>query len=118
MRELFSKIVEWVDKYKQVGDTLVSHDPHHAAIPWAAVRFVLQAMVNEHKTYEAMISGLEHVSGLITRCFAIENTYLKSSLLRAQLEDALLKLYTAVLLFLARARRYYTRSVTGKLSSC
>lgn len=42
LRALFGNIIKWINKFKEVGDTLVQYDPTHAAIPWAAVRFVLQ----------------------------------------------------------------------------
>lgn len=114
VRVLFQRIVEWVNRFKDVGDILIQYDPQHAAIPWAAVRFVLQVMVNENQTYEAMASGLEYVSSLIARYSAVEGAYLESSILKEQLAEALLKLYTAVLVFLAGARRYYTRRHVGK----
>ena len=40
--DLFSKIVKWIDLFKQVGDTAVEYDPVHAALPWAGIRFLLQ----------------------------------------------------------------------------
>ena len=40
--DLFSKIVKWVDVFKQIGDTVVQYDPVHAVLPWAGVRFLLQ----------------------------------------------------------------------------
>jgi len=41
-RDLFGKIVKWIDLFKQVGDVAVQYDPIHAALPWAGVRFLLQ----------------------------------------------------------------------------
>ena len=31
--DLFSKIVKWIDLFKQVGDTVVQYDPVHTALP-------------------------------------------------------------------------------------
>ena len=42
LRDLFSKIVVWIDRFKDIGDIVVQYDPVHAALPWAAVRFLLQ----------------------------------------------------------------------------
>jgi hypothetical protein len=42
IRDLTDKTLMWVDKFKEIGDTVVQYDPGHAALPWAAVRFVLQ----------------------------------------------------------------------------
>ncbi len=42
LRDIFEKIVTWVNKFKEVGDAAVQYDPAHAALPWAALRFFLQ----------------------------------------------------------------------------
>lgn len=46
LRDVLEKIVAWVDKFKQIGDTIVQYDPTHAALPWAAVRFFLQVSLS------------------------------------------------------------------------
>jgi hypothetical protein len=45
LRDVFDKIIEWIDKFKQIGDTVAQYDPVHAALPWAAIRFLLQVIV-------------------------------------------------------------------------
>ena len=42
LRVHFDKIVHWVQEFVAIGDTLVTYDPGHAAVPWAAMRFLLQ----------------------------------------------------------------------------
>ena len=42
LRDLLGKIVTCINKFREVGDNVVQYDPAHAALPWAAVRFVLQ----------------------------------------------------------------------------
>jgi hypothetical protein len=42
LRDIFEKMVKWVDKFKDVGDAVVNYDPVHAALPWAGVKLVLQ----------------------------------------------------------------------------
>ena len=42
LRVHFDKIVHWVHELVAIGDTLVTYDPGHAALPWAAMRFLLQ----------------------------------------------------------------------------
>lgn len=44
IRDLFAKMTTWVEKFKSVGDSIVQYDPGHAALPWAAARFVLQVI--------------------------------------------------------------------------
>lgn len=42
MKDLTVKLVTWVRSFQDIGDTLVSIDPVHAALPWAAVKLVIQ----------------------------------------------------------------------------
>ena len=46
LRDVGNKILQWVDKFKQVGDIIVQYDPVHAALPWAGFRFLLQVGLN------------------------------------------------------------------------
>ena len=110
LREILAKIVNYINKFKEVGDIITQYDPAHAALPWAAVRLVLQVAVSEQQVYISMIDGSEHVSDVIARYAWIETLYLHaSSKMRTQLQDAILKLYIGVLGFLAQARRYYSK---------
>ena len=38
LQDVGVKILRWVDKFKQIGDTIVQFDPVHAALPWAGFR--------------------------------------------------------------------------------
>ena len=40
--DVCEKIVNWVNKFKEIGDAAMQYDPGHAALPWAAIRFFLQ----------------------------------------------------------------------------
>jgi hypothetical protein len=42
IRDQLDKVVEWVNKFKEVGDSAAQYDPAHAVLPWAGVRFLLQ----------------------------------------------------------------------------
>lgn len=42
LRDVFEKIIVWVNKFKEVGDVGVQYDPVHASLPWAAIRAILQ----------------------------------------------------------------------------
>jgi predicted lipoprotein len=36
------KLLNWMDRFKEIGDIVVQFDPVHAALPWAAVRLLLK----------------------------------------------------------------------------
>jgi hypothetical protein len=42
LRDVADKVIVWANLFKQVGDVAVQHDPGHASLPWAAVRFLLE----------------------------------------------------------------------------
>jgi len=42
IRDSLNKVVEWVNKFREVGDAAIQYDPTHAALPWAGVRLLLQ----------------------------------------------------------------------------
>lgn len=37
-----AKIVQWLNKFKSLGDVAINYDPVHAALPWAGVRLLLE----------------------------------------------------------------------------
>ena len=37
IRDKLEKTVAWVNKFKEVGDTVMQYDPGHAALPWAGI---------------------------------------------------------------------------------
>jgi hypothetical protein len=116
LRDIFEKIVTWVDKFKDVGNAIMQYDPIHASLPWAGIRFLLQVAVNDSQTFGAMAEGVEFVSNLITRHVIIEHLYLqRPSAAKHQLEQAIIKLYTAVLEYLLKAKRFYSQSTAGTI---
>jgi hypothetical protein len=47
LRDAAAKVLAWLDKFKAVGDVAANFDPHHFALPWAGVRFVLVVSASE-----------------------------------------------------------------------
>jgi len=41
-RDIFDKIVSWINKLTDIGNFVAQVDPVHAALPWAAIKFFLQ----------------------------------------------------------------------------
>ena len=142
VRDLCAKIVNSINHFSQVGDAAMQWDPGHAAIPWAIFRFVLQVgqlgtgvilargffntnrfmyqlCTNDIEAFEAMLEGLEKISGIICRGKIMEELYLFESGGNRDLKafrEALLKLYRSVLEYLTAARKYFEGNSAGKLS--
>lgn len=106
--DVLNKIVKWVNRFKELGDMAIQYDPGHAALPWATIRFLLQASFSSVETFGHLLEGVELSSKSIATCAEVERTCLKGvSKLKAQLADALVKMYADVLAFLSRARQYF-----------
>lgn len=55
VRDVLEKIVGWIQRFKEAGDTIVQYDPTHAALPWAAVRVMLQVSVFEGQVFADVV---------------------------------------------------------------
>jgi hypothetical protein len=117
LRDVVEKIAKWVKVFIAVGDVAVQYDPATAALPWAAVRFILQAAINDTQIEGTMVSNLEIVSRLLARYKEFEKIHLTGeSLVKQQLSEGLVLLYASLLKFLATSVRYFEGNKLGKLS--
>ncbi|KAF6230805.1 hypothetical protein HO173_010921 [Letharia columbiana] len=111
LRDLFTKIVVWIDRFKEIGDIVIQYDPVHAALPWAGIRFLLQLAVSDITNFAFIVEGAETMARSISRYATFEQIYLpyNSTASRAmkRLKDALVRLYAAILIYLAKAKRYF-----------
>ncbi|KAH6962195.1 hypothetical protein BKA56DRAFT_598467 [Ilyonectria sp. MPI-CAGE-AT-0026] len=71
----FRNIVSWLNKFKEVGDTIVQYDPGYAALPWALFRFILQAATVHLQDMENILEILETTSRLVYHGRVLEVIY-------------------------------------------
>lgn len=115
VRDVMEKIVQWIRRFRDIGDIIIQYDPGHAALPWAAVRFLLQSAINDTDVHTAMVEDLEMVTRLMARYDQIERRYLPQSAgIDNQLSDAIVSVYAAVLEFLGKAVKYFKESATDR----
>ena len=43
LRDVLDKVMVWVNKFKEIGDIVIQYDPMYTSLPWAGIRFLLQA---------------------------------------------------------------------------
>lgn len=82
-------------------------------MPWAVVKFVLTAGMNDISLFTSVAEGVESISGLITRYSVIEKLYLgdaNRSMAQNELYKAIITLYTAMLVYLSKAKHYFSGS--------
>ena len=71
---------------------------------------------NDSEIFRDMAEGVELVSGMVTRYAIIESLYLlEASAVRAQLTEAIVNLYIAILQYLLVAKSYYKKRTIRKL---
>ncbi|RKL06526.1 hypothetical protein BFJ70_g16993 [Fusarium oxysporum] len=110
VRGLVDKTVNILNKFVDVGDVAVGFDPVHAALPWAAVRFVLVTLTASSELKSQIIFGLAKVTSLILQCDTYRRIYMAAdSTLRPPadisdlLETSIVQTYVKSLLFLGFA---------------
>ncbi|KAI0402123.1 hypothetical protein F4802DRAFT_577281 [Xylaria palmicola] len=107
-----SKIIVWLHKFKEIGDVVVQYDPVHAALPWAAARFILQAVIAAKDQMAASIVVVERVTRIVHRCQVFEVLYNRETVDYAtvqNLESALIRLYATVLRGLAKTSKFLSK---------
>ncbi|KAI5792009.1 hypothetical protein EDC01DRAFT_746799, partial [Geopyxis carbonaria] len=119
LHDVASRIVIWIDKFKTIGDVIVSYDPTHAALPWGVFRFLLEVVVANSETMSILLVGLEKTSYLIDRCTIYEKLYIQpqNSAYESDyegLEKGLLALYTAIFAFLNSAISFCSRNTAER----
>jgi len=77
LRDVLEKISVWVTKVKEIGDIAVSYDPTHAALPWAAIRFILQASFNDVEVFGYVLHSIESITNAIAVGAIFELRYLR-----------------------------------------
>lgn len=111
LRDLFGKAAKWIDLFKQVGDNAVQYDPIHAALPWAGVRFLLQIAIDDIAKFAFVVESASTITQLICRYAVFEDLYLRHDTpTTRELEDALVQLYTGVMIYLAKAKSYFEQN--------
>ncbi|KAL8992531.1 MAG: hypothetical protein Q9169_007030 [Polycauliona sp. 2 TL-2023] len=119
VRDILEKIIKWLDHFKAIGDIAVQYDQAHAALPWAGVRFLLQASASDsisHETLNNRRLRLETVAHCITRYAIFEQVYAqRNTTASSELESALTALYAELLTFLAKAKRYFQTPTASRM---
>ncbi|KAJ5370546.1 uncharacterized protein N7496_006638 [Penicillium cataractarum] len=119
LRDVFEKMIVWINKFKEVGDIAVQYDPTHASLPWAGIRMILQLTINDSSIFGAMLQGVDTIAKMITRYAIFEGIYLVSQILTPaenQLAQSLTRLYASILVFLGKALHYYSKNTAMRLA--
>lgn len=116
LRDVMGKICDGAAKFQKIGDAAVDYVPH-AAVPWSIIKVLTQMSINDCETFGRLIEAVERISGIVAFYAELETRLLiRVSPLSEQLESSILKLYTAVLQFLARTYIYYTQRTAVRIA--
>lgn len=116
LRDVLDKITSRIRRFCDIGSVIVQYDPAHAALPWAGFLLLLQITIGDVEKFSALVEGLEKISSVLTRYSLLEDVYpakSNSSPLCKELHSSLIRLYTAILRYLVKAKSYFSQS-TGK----
>lgn len=117
VREVVEKITSWIQSFIAASDPTIQHNTSSAALPWAAVCFLLQVSIGDTQVGSDVILDLETISRLIARYNEFERTHLQqNSTVKPQIEEYLTRLYAHILSFLAMAVGFYGSKSIGNLT--
>ncbi|CAM1510989.1 Fc.00g085020.m01.CDS01 [Cosmosporella sp. VM-42] len=112
VRDILEKIIKWLDHFKAVGISLLN-------MILLTLRCHGQAYASyssDTHVFGSTISGLETVSHLIARYAIFEGVHMRrNTAASAELEPLLTKLYADLLIFLARAKKYFQTPTAARM---
>ncbi|KAI0528187.1 hypothetical protein F5B22DRAFT_584049 [Xylaria bambusicola] len=116
IRDVLDKTISCLNSFKEVGDIAVNFDPVHAALPWAAFRFLLQTMSIGVQQMAEMVIGLERSVQFSLRGSIYEQMYLDGTDAEPQLilQAALLDLYRTLIICMSDSVKYQESSSLQK----
>lgn len=77
VRDVIERVVGWIDRYKSVGDVASQYDQVHAALPWAAFRFLLRVATGDVQAFGLTVAVLERVARIMARSKLIDEVYIR-----------------------------------------
>ena len=104
------KILKIVDNYSTVVGTAVQSNPQVSALVWAGLRAIIQVALNHVEIIEGLEASIATLVEKVSICEFFAEMYYRVSLGSRsvkKLDCALPELYAAVIVFAAKARRYF-----------
>jgi len=84
-----------------------------------ALRLTAQVSVNDVQRFAVVLEGVEIISNLLVRNDIYTTLYLRDNAMTAnEMKRSMVELYTSVLSFLAKVKRYYMRNTPSKCHFC
>lgn len=109
LRDTVTRIIDCLNKFKEVGDLAVQYDPVHAALPWAVFRFLLQAATLKGEQTEHLLAGIHAATQAYLRARIYQDLYLdlpdRQNVVDA-LKNRVIDLLTAICAFLGLSVKY------------
>ncbi|RPB13463.1 hypothetical protein P167DRAFT_605061 [Morchella conica CCBAS932] len=110
------KVIFQLERYAQIGDVAIQHNPDVVALVWAGFRFLLQIGSAYTKDMQTVTEGIELIVCSICECHIFERLYLRPRLdLGAELRKSLVKFYISILDFLVYGKSYLSRDTTDRV---
>lgn len=142
LRDVFEKLLVRVSRYAQVMDLVSNADPIHVGLPWALLRFLLkvanapgqlnhsllanhyaldQVSVSDLHAFGSLNEGVELIAGVLVRYRILENVCASSTpstyvMEQSHLSDCIVKVYTAVLTYLANVKNYFSQNTVARIA--
>ncbi|KAF8535469.1 hypothetical protein BDD12DRAFT_892769 [Trichophaea hybrida] len=128
VRERIEKILKGLEKYANIVDVGIQHDPVISSLVWAASRFILLVALNHFESLNSLEEAMDTITTKMADCEFYANLYAESlqvtldsdrttAAFREGTESALPEFYAAVLVFSVKAKAYFRPSGSAKVTN-
>ncbi|RYO32752.1 hypothetical protein AA0111_g4532 [Alternaria arborescens] len=112
MKQSLERLSSRIMYYGKVMDTLAQHHPEYVALVWGAMKLVLTGVINRATLFEKLSQALIDIANVLPRMNLSAELYQTKNM-----EAALSRLFTYIILFLRLCVRWYKKSPLGRMCS-
>ncbi|ROT37869.1 hypothetical protein SODALDRAFT_324350 [Sodiomyces alkalinus F11] len=121
LRNILEKISVWTVKLMSLGNAAAQYDPLYTALPWAAIRLILQTAISDIELSGYTLHTVESLASIIAITTTLEMRYLRTHadcpkhVILNQLADGVVLLYASILQYLSLVLGYYCHNTATRL---
>ncbi|KAI3320902.1 ankyrin [Xylariaceae sp. AK1471] len=119
VRDVIANIASKLEMMKSFGDIIANSIPQ-AALPWAAIQFLVQATSADQDQQGHLFVGIEAATILMSRCCIYESLFFNESKIDAstlsRLSDAIVDIYAKIISLLLQSIRLLERHTVSRVS--
>jgi len=118
LKNKMESFITRINTYVRLGDIAVQHSPQITALVWSGIRLVMTLIVQNAETWGVLVETMDGIASVMGRCRIYEKMYASGVREGARrVQSSLVALYSSLLAFAVKTKRYFAKTYMKKLYS-